>query len=75
MSNNKPVKEIRLGAIRASIWENEIENDVRHSVQIAKLYKKDDKWETTQSFAKTDLPLVAKVADMAHSYVYNPEKS
>jgi hypothetical protein len=67
---NRPVKEIRLGAIRASIWENGEENNVRQSVQIQKLYKKDDKWESTTNFNKADLPLVAKVADMAHSYIY-----
>ena len=70
MNVNKPIKEIRLGAIRAAIWKNQKENMVIHSVKITKTYKQNEEWKETTSFSKTDLALVTKVADLAHTYIY-----
>ena len=39
MSKNKPVHEIRLGRIRAAVWQNETEAGARHSVTFTRLYK------------------------------------
>lgn len=68
----RPVHEVRLGRIKAAVWENETENGLRHSVTITRLYKTegDSTWKTTTSFNRDDLPLVAKVADMAHTYIF-----
>ena len=68
----RPVHEVRLGRIKAAVWENETETGTRHSVTITRLYKAegDPTWKTTTSFNRDDLPLVAKVADMAHTYIY-----
>lgn len=70
MSENRPIHEIRLGRIKAAIWQNEAENGTWLSVAISRLYRKDDQWETTTSFGRDDLPLVAKVADLAHTWIY-----
>jgi len=66
----KPVHEIRLGRIKAAIWENETDNGTRHNVTISRLYKDGDQWKQTTSFGREDLPLVAKVADLAHTWTY-----
>jgi len=66
----KPVHEIRLGRIKAAIWENETDNGTRHNVTISRLYKDGDQWKQTTSFGREDLPLVAKVADLAHTWIY-----
>jgi len=66
----KPVHEIRVGRIKASIWENETENGSRHNVVIKRLYKDGDSWKSTESFGRDDLPLVQKVADRAHDWIY-----
>ena len=66
----KPVHEIRFGRIKAAIWENETENGTRHNVSLYRLYKDGDQWKDTTSFNRDDLPLVAKVADQAHSWIY-----
>lgn len=66
----KPVHEIRLSAIKAAIWENQTDSGVRHNVTIQRLYKDGEDWKTTDSFGRDDLLLVAKVADMAHSWIY-----
>jgi hypothetical protein len=69
-SKQKPVHEIRLGRVKAAIWENETDNGTRHNVTVARLYKDGDQWKQTTSFGRDDLPLVAKVADLAHSWIY-----
>ena len=71
-ATNRPVHEIRMGRIRAAIWANATETGVRHNVTISRLYK-DDKsgeWRYSQSFGRDDMPLVGKVCDMAHTWIY-----
>lgn len=66
----KPVHEIRLGRIRAAIWENETQNGTRHNVTVSRLYKDGDDWKDSSSFGRDDLPLVGKVLDRAHSWIF-----
>ena len=66
----KPAHEIRLGRIKATIWENETDNGTRHNVTVSRLYKDGDQWKQTTSFGREDLPLVAKVVDLAHTWIY-----
>lgn len=72
--SQKPVHEIRLGRIRASIWRNETQNGPRHNVTISRLYKEGDSWKDSSSFGRDDLPLVTKVADQAHSWIFENAK-
>ena len=67
--SKKPVHEVRLGRIRAAIWENETQNGLRHNVTFSRLYKDGDQWKDSSSFGRDDLPLVAKVADWAHTWI------
>lgn len=71
----RPVHEIRLGRIRAAIWVNETENGVRHNVTIARLYRDEQQgqWKDSASFGRDDLPLVAKVADQAHLWIFQAQ--
>ena len=70
MAKDKP-HEIRLGRIKAVIWGNEIEGGgFRHNVQIRRLYKDGDNWKESDSYGRDDLPLVAKVSDMAHTWIH-----
>lgn len=71
MEKTKPANEIRLGRVKAIIWKNQSENGSHYSVTLSKLYKKGDSWGTTPSFSRDDLPLVGKVSDLAHSWIYN----
>ena len=67
----KPVHEVRLGRIKAAIWANETENGaLRHNVTITRIYKDGNEWKTSTSFGREELPLVAKVADLAHTWIY-----
>jgi hypothetical protein len=66
----RPVHEVRMGRIRAAIWENETENGTRHNVTLSRLYKDGDDWKDSSSFGRDDLPLVAKVSDLAHTWIF-----
>jgi len=70
MPTQKPAHEIRLGAVKATIWENDTAGGARHNVTVNRLYKDGDKWKRTDSFGRDDLPLVAKVVDLAHTWIF-----
>lgn len=69
-TKTRPVHEIRLGRIRAAIWENETQQGTRHNVTLSRLYKDGEEWKDSPSFGRDDLPLVAKVADQAHLWIF-----
>ena len=68
--NNRPVDDVRIGRVKATIWRNETEDGKpRYNVALIRLYKDGDSWQSTPSFGRNDLLLVAKVADLAHTRV------
>lgn len=69
--SNKPVHTIRLGNIRATIWQNERESNIRHSVTICRGYKEGETWKDTQSFNRDDLPRVVRCADLAYQWIFD----
>lgn len=70
-----PVHEIRLGRIRAAIWENDTQNGTRHNVTVSRLYKDGDEWKDSSSFGRDDLPLVGKVLDRCHTWIFEQAAS
>ena len=70
MAHPKPVAEIRISRVKAAIWANKTEGRTRHTVTFSRLYKDGDRWKTTQSFGRNDLLVLAKVADQAHSRLF-----
>ena len=70
---NQPVHEVRLGGIKAAIWQNETQTGVRYNVTFSRLYKDGDQWKSSDSFGRDDLLLLGKVADRAHSWIIEPE--
>ena len=72
----KPVYEIRLGRIRASIWANHSESrEVWFNVSVSRLYRDGDQWKDSQTFSRDDLPIVAKAADMAYAWLWRRDAS
>lgn len=69
--NNKPAHEIRIGGIRAAIWINQLETGVTHNVTLSRSYRKEGQWRSTDSFGRDDLLKLAKVLDLAHSWIIN----
>ena len=69
-NKQKPVHEVRLGAIKAAVWKNDTQNGVRYNTTFSRLYKDGEEWKTTDSFGRDDLLVLAKVADRAHSWIH-----
>ncbi len=72
MSKNstRPVHEIRMGSVKATIWANDTAVGSRNNVTISRIYRENDEWRQTDSFGRDHLPLVAKVVDQAHSWIF-----
>jgi len=70
MSTTKPVHEVRLGTTKAAIWTNTSDNGrTRYSVSVQRIYRENDEWKRTTSFRRDDLLVLAKVLDLAHSWI------
>lgn len=69
-AKSKPCHEVRLGRIKAAIWENDTEHGVRHNVTVCRIWKDGEQWKDSHSFGRDDLPLVAKVVDKAHDWIF-----
>ena len=70
MANPKPISEVRIGRVKATIWRNGTDEQPRHNVTFSRLYKDDDQWKSAQSFGRNDLLALAKVADFAHTRLF-----
>ena len=75
MANPKPISEVCIGRVKAAIWPNETEGRTRYNVTFSRLYKDGDEWKSTQSFSRNDLLLLAKVADQAHSRIFELQQA
>ncbi len=72
MASKKPIHEIRLGRIKAAVWENETDSGIRYGVTLTRLYKTEkDEWKDSTSFGRDDLPLVEKVCHMTHLWIFS----
>ncbi|WP_417377244.1 hypothetical protein [Gimesia maris] len=65
-----PVHTIRMGLIKASIWRNDTKSGVRHAVTITRLFKNGDVWQESTRYGRDDLPLVSKVVELSHEWIY-----
>jgi hypothetical protein len=82
-SKDKPVRVVRLRNIRGNVWANRLPSgQVVYNVTIDRLWRDDDQtneggevtkkgeWHQSQSFGRDDLLIVAKVADLVHTWIY-----
>lgn len=75
MTTNQPAHKVKLGCINATIWENVADSGKSYySVTVCRIYKDGDDWKESNSFGRDDLPLVAKVLDMAHTWIFEHSK-
>lgn len=71
----RPIREFRLGRVKCAIWENDTKDGIRHNISLSRIYKDGNQWRDSTSFGRDDLPLVIKVADMAHTWIYENANS
>jgi hypothetical protein len=66
----RPAHEVRLGRIKATIWANQADNGTWFNVTLSRSYKDGNDWKSSNSFGRDELLVVAKVADLAHSWIH-----
>ena len=73
----QPVHAIRLRNVRAAIWANRTEAGATYlNVTFSRSYRdQEGNWHTTESFGRDDLLLLAKVADFAHTWIWEQLQS
>lgn len=65
-----PVKTLRLGRIKAAVWENHSDQRPFFNVTFARTYlDSEKKFRDADSFGRDDLLLLAKLADQAHTFI------
>ncbi len=68
--STQPVQINRFGLIKGCIWKNQTRAGERYSITIVRLYKNGDRWTESTRFGRDDLPLVAKICDVAHTWIF-----
>ena len=66
----------RLRNVRAAVWANRNDGGTYYTVTFSRSYRdQEGNWHTTESFGRDDLLLLAKVADVAHTWIWNELQS
>src|SRR6516165_7570693 len=67
----RPAQTIRYGRLKAAIWRQESDKGPWYSVAFARSYRDQaDNWQSSGSFGRDDLLVLAKLADQAHSWIH-----
>ena len=67
---NAPIKILRIGRIKAAVWENGADQRTFFNVTFARSYMDEQKqWHDADSFGRDDLLQLSKLADQAHTFV------
>ena len=67
--SKQPVHVIRFGLIIANIWQNQTRSGERYNATVTRLYRDGDIWRESTHFGRDDLLLLAKVVDLAHTWI------
>jgi hypothetical protein len=65
----KPAHKIRSGTLEVTIWKNDGSNGAWYSVTPRRSYKQGEEWKESDSFGFDDLLTLAKLFDLAHSWI------
>lgn len=67
---NQPLETLRDGRLKATLWENQGENGLYHTVSLAKVYEdKQGQLQETSSFSAGELLRVAELARESHGLI------
>jgi hypothetical protein len=70
MRKKQPVHEIRIGTIKVNIWCKKTRTGHKHTLNVVRLYRNGDVWIESSRFSRDDVPLLRKVLDAAHTWIY-----
>jgi hypothetical protein len=73
---SKPAHKIRIGVLQVTIWRNTGDRGNWYSVIPARSYKQgDETWKETDSLNFDDLLGMAKLFDLAHSWIMQQQQA
>jgi hypothetical protein len=71
-----PAHKLRMGVLQVTIWRNHSEKGNWYSVIPTRSYKKgDDMWKETDSLGSDDLLTMAKLLDLAHTWIMHQQQA
>ncbi|MBS0207754.1 MAG: hypothetical protein JSS27_02260 [Planctomycetes bacterium] len=72
---SQPAHKIRIGVLQVTIWRNHGEKGNWYSVIPSRSYKQDDAWKETDSLGFDDLLTMAKLFDLAHTWIMHQQQA
>ena len=72
---SKPAHKIRIGVLQVTIWRNHGEKGNWYSVVPSRGYKIEDAWKETESMGFDDLLTMAKLFDLAHTWIMHQQQA
>jgi len=71
-----PIHSIRVGGVKASIWENQSESGrATHAISLSRSYKdENEQWHETNSYFPEDLPKLELAARKAFEFLHCRER-
>jgi hypothetical protein len=72
---SQPAHKIRIGTLQVTIWRNHGEKGNWYSVIPSRGYKQDDAWKETDSLGFDDLLTMAKLFDLAHTWIMHQQQA
>lgn len=72
---SQPAHKIRSGVLQVTIWRNHGERGNWYSVIPSRSYKQEDAWKETDSLGFDDLLTMAKLFDLAHSWIMHQQQA
>lgn len=68
--STEPIHVIRFGLIKCEIHLRQTRAGDRFNVFISRLFRNGEAWSESKQFGRDDLPIVSKVADLAHTWIF-----
>jgi hypothetical protein len=72
---SQPAHKIRIGVLQVTIWRNHGERGNWYSVIPSRGYKQEDAWKETESLGFDDLLTMAKLFDLAHTWIMHQQQA
>jgi hypothetical protein len=76
MFMSQPAQKFGFGALRVTVWRNTGDKGTWYSVVPARSYKQgDETWKETESLNFDDLLAMAKLLDLAHTWIMHQQQA
>lgn len=73
-----PRKTFRIGAVTASVFEQETKHGTLYNVSVSRLYKEnesDTQWQRSTTFGRDDLPALSELTRQAWLWIHETQQA